>query len=261
MKEKRQKEILDYILAEHFTEVKKIADKFKVSEMTVRRDLAKLEKSGLIRLVFGGRVEKTSDQKEPIYKLRMYENIKEKEKIALIADKLIKDMELIFLDVGSTCLYLAKIIFNRDITIVTSWIPNMIELSKGDKCKIINTGGEIDKRELNSINSICYEVISNFNFDKVLIGVGGITEEGITDYRMSTIDIKNKVMQNAKEVIILADHSKFGKIAPIKISSFQKLNVSTVITSDITKIDVNILNEIKKYGIKILSELSDVDKV
>lgn len=261
MKERRQKEILDYILTEEFTEVKKIAVKFQVSEMTVRRDLANLEKSGLIKCIFGGGVEKTGDQNEPSYKLRMYDNSKEKEGIALLADKLIRDTDLIFLDAGSTCFYLAKKIFNRDIIVVTNWLPNMIELSKGNKCKIINTGGEIDKKELDSIGSIAYVGISNFNFSKVFLGVGGITEEGITDYRMDIIEIKKKVIQCAKEVIIVADHSKFGKIAPIKISSFQNSNVNKIITSDITKIDVKILDEIKKYKIKILSKLSDVYEV
>ena len=258
MKERRQKDILDYILAEEFTEVKKIATKFQVSEMTIRRDLVNLEKSGLVKRVFGGGVKKTEHQSEPSYKLRMYDNSKEKERIALLADKLIRDMDLIFLDIGSTCLYLAKIISNRDLTVVTNWLPNMIELSKGNKCKIINTGGEVDKKELDSIGIIAYERISNFNFTKVFLGVGGITEEGITDYRMGIVEIKKRVIQCAKEIIILADHSKFGKIAPIKILSFQNSNVNKIITSDITKIDVKILDEINKYKIKILSKLSDV---
>jgi len=203
-------------------------------------------------------VKKTGNQSEPSYKLRMYDNSKEKERIALLADKLIGEKDLIFLDIGSTCLYLAKKIINRDITVVTTWLPNMIELSKGNKCKIINTGGEIDKKELDSIGIITYEGISNFNFTKAFLGVGGVTEEGITDYRMGIVEIKKKVIQCTKEVIIVADHSKFGKTAPIKISTFQNSNINKIITADITKINVKILDGIKKHKIKILSKLSDV---
>ncbi len=253
MKEKRQKEILDYILAEKFTEVKKIAVKFQVSEMTIRRDLANLEKSGLIKCVFGGGVKRTGDQSEPSYKLRMYDNSKEKEGIALLADKLIRDTDLIFLDIGSTCLYLAKKIFNRDITVVTNWLPNMIELSKGNKCKIINTGGEIDKKELDSIGILAYEGISNYNFTKAFIGVGGIDSEGISDFRIEITELKKKVIKCAKEVIILADHSKFRKTAPIHITSFKNSSIRKIITSDFTQINPQLVKQINDLGIEIIS--------
>ncbi|MDD5014687.1 MAG: DeoR/GlpR family DNA-binding transcription regulator [Atribacterota bacterium] len=253
MKDRRQKEILDYILAEEFTEVKKIAVKFQVSEMTVRRDLANLGKSGLIKCVFGGGVERTGDQSEPSYKLRMYDNSKEKERIALLADKLIRDTDLIFLDIGSTCLYLAKKIFNRDITVVTNWLPNMIELSKGNKCKIINTGGEIDKKELDSIGILAYEGISNYNFTKAFIGVGGIDSEGISDFRIEITELKKKVIKCAKEVIILADHSKFIKTAPIHIASFKNSSIGKIITSDFTQINPQLVKQINDLGIEIIS--------
>jgi len=252
MKERRQKDILDYILAEEFTEVKKIAVKFQVSEMTVRRDLENLEKSGLIKCVFGGGVEKTGDQSEPSYKLRMYDNSKEKERIALLADKLLINTEFIFLDIGSTCLYLAKKIINHNITVVTTWLPNMIELSKGNKCKIVNTGGEIDKKELNSVGIIAYEGVSNFHFTKAFIGVGGINDEGISDFRIETIEIKKKIIKCANEVIILADHSKFGKTAPINIASFKSSNIRKIITADIAQIDSQLIKKINDLGIEII---------
>jgi DeoR family fructose operon transcriptional repressor len=245
MKERRQKEILDYILAEEFTEVKKIAVKFQVSEMTVRRDLANLEKSGLIKCAFGGGVEKTGDQSEPSYKLR--------EEIALLADNLIRDTDLIFLDIGSTCLYLAKKIINRNITVVTNWLPNMIELSKGNKCNIVNTGGEIDKKELDSIGIIAYEGISNFHFTKAFIGVGGINGEGISDFRIEITEIKKKVIKCANEVIILADHSKFGKTAPKNVASFKSSNIRKIITADIAQIDSQLIKKISDLGIEIIS--------
>ncbi len=253
MKERRQKEILDYILIKGFTEVKKISTKFRVSEMTVRRDLVNLEKSGLIKRVFGGGVKNTGHQNEPSYKLRLYYNSKEKERIALLADKFIRDTDLIFLDIGSTCLYLAKKIFNRDITVVTNWLPNMIELSKGNKCKIINTGGEIDKKELDSIGIIAYEGISNYNFTKAFIGVGGIDSEGISDFRIEITELKKKVIKCANEVIILADHSKFRKTAPIHITSFKNSSIRKIVTADFTQIDPQLVKQINDLGVEIIS--------
>ena len=255
MKEKRHKEILDIIEQMEFFQyqIKELSEKFNVSGMTIRRDLHQLEKHGLIKRVFGGKIVRTSNQNEPNYKLRMYEQTKEKERIATIANNIINKNDIVFLDIGSTCLYIAHKIKNRDITIVTNWIPNMIELSKGDYVKIINTGGEIDKKELNSIGIYAYERLNNFYFNKAIIGVGGIKIDGIYDFRMEIVELKKKVIKNSKEVIVVADHTKFNKFVPVVITRFEENLINKIITSDINKIDKEIIDSIKKNGIEFIS--------
>jgi len=255
MKEKRHKEILDIIEQRELFQyqIKELSEKFNVSGMTIRRDLHQLEKNGLIKRLFGGKIIRTSNQNEPNYKLRIYEQTKEKERIATIVNNIINDDDIVFLDIGSTCLYVARKIRNRDITIVTNWIPNMIELSKGDYVKIFNTGGEIDKKELNSIGIYAYERLNNFYFNKAIIGVGGIKINGIYDFRMEIVELKKKVLKNSEKVIIVADHTKFNKFAPVLITKFEEHLINKIITSDINKIDQEIIDNIRNFGIEFIS--------
>ncbi len=253
MEEKRQKEILDLIEENEFIQIKELSTIFNVSEMTIRRDLNQLEKNGVIKRLFGGQIKRLSNQNEPSYKLRMYEQVKEKENIANIVNNLINDNDLIFLDIGSTCLYIARKIKNRDINVVTNWLPNMIELSKGHEVKIINTGGDIDKKELQSIGIAAYERISDFYFNKAIIGVGSITNDGIYDFRLEIVELKKKVLTNSKEVIVVVDHTKFNKFDPILIAKFKNHLIHKVVTSDIKKISEETIKIIRNFGIEILN--------
>ncbi len=255
MKEKRQKEILDIIEQRELFQyqIKELSDKFNVSEMTIRRDISQLEKNGLIKKLFGGKIVRTSRQNEPNYKLRMYEQTKEKEMIATIANNIINDGDIIFLDIGSTCHYLARKLKDRNISVVTNWIPNIIELAKGDNVKIINIGGNIDKKELHSGGIAAYERIGNFNFNKAFIGVGSISINGIYDYRLEIVELKKRVLNFSKEVIVLADNTKFFKFAPILISKFEERLINKIITSDIGKVHKEIIDNIKNFGIDIIS--------
>ncbi|GAB4112283.1 MAG: DeoR/GlpR family transcriptional regulator [Candidatus Caldatribacteriota bacterium] len=254
MKEKRQKEILDIIETNEneIINLKKLSAKFNVSEMTIRRDLNELENSGLIKKLFGGQIIRLSSQNEPNYKLRIFEQIKEKEHIANIVKDIISDNDTIFLDIGSTCFYIAQRIKHRNIFVATTWIPNIIELSKGYDIKIFNIGGNIDKKELQSYGTAAYERISNFYFNKAIIGVGGFNSNGIYDFRLEIVELKKKILKCSKEVILVADHTKFGRFAPILICKFEDHLIHKLVTSDINKINKDTIDLIKSHGIELI---------
>jgi len=226
--------MLNYILSKRMVSVDELSETFRVSPMTIRRDLNQFEKEGLVKRVSGGAVITDDRHKEPSYKVRAFSNPKQKEKIASLVEEIIEDDELIFLDIGSTCLQCAKRIVKKNITVVTNWIPNILELTKYSECEIINTGGIICKEELSSVGVSAFNAVGNFTFSKAILGIGGITEDGISDYRIGSVEIKRRVIERAKEVIVLADHSKFGKKAPIHIASLEK--VDKIIAADIDKI-------------------------
>lgn len=251
MKAKRQIEMLNLILSTRTVTVDELSKMFNVSAMTIRRDLNQFEEEGLIKRVSGGAIVATEGQKEPSYKVRIFSNAKQKEKIASLLEQNIDDNELIYLDIGSTCLQCAQRIGNKNITIVTNWVPNMLELSKYPNCEIISTGGVICKEELSSIGVSAFNAVGNFSFSKAVIGVGGIDEDGISDYRMVSVEIKRRVIQCAKEVIVVADHSKFGKSSPVHIASLNKIN--KLIVADISEISERLLETIRNNGVQIIA--------
>ena len=218
VKKRRQEQIFEYVSLENAVSVARLSEIFRVSQMTIRRDLDELEKQGLIVRVPGGAMSGRGGRAEPTYKVRVYLNAHEKKRIAEAAEVLVEDDDLIFLDLGSTCLELASCLGRRHVTVVTNWLPNMIELARGGQCDIFNTGGRICNDELCSIGVTAFNAVSQFRFDKVFIGVGGIDSQGISDFRLESVAIKKQVIECAKETIVLADHSKFGRKAPIWIA-------------------------------------------
>ena len=255
MKEKRQKKILDIIDKKELfkQELKELSTELYVSEMTIRRDIFQLEKNGLIKILFGGQIIRTTRYNEPNYKYRIYEQKKDKEIMAKIASSLIKDGELIFLDLGSSCYYLARELIGRNVNIVTNWIPNILQLAKGVNTKIINVGGTVDKKELYSGGIFAYQTLGNYKFDKAFIGVGSVSINGIYDFRLEIAQIKKRVLECSKENIVLADHTKFFKSAPILINRFDEFLIKKIVTSNISKIDKKVIDNIKKYGIEFTS--------
>ncbi len=251
MKSQRQKDVLDYILLQGSIRVEELSEKFGVSAMTVRRDLKFLEQGGLIHRVAGKAVAVYGPSKEPSYKLRMYSNPSAKERIAKLAAGLVNDGELIFLDIGSTCLQVAKRLCGRDITVVTNWLPNLVELSKAPLPKVINTAGQLNKEELSFVGELAHETLSMFAFTKAFIGVGGVDSQGISDFRIESVLAKRKVMQLAREVIVIADDTKFGASAPIHIGDYER--IQKIVLADVTKVDPNLLQQIERLGIQLVN--------
>lgn len=250
MKAERQKALLEYILLRKVARIEDLAEQFRVSPMTIRRDLAVLETGGLVRRVSGGVEAVDGAQREPPYKLRMFSNPQEKERIARLAEKLVDDGDLIFLDVGTTCLHLAKLLSHRNVTVVTNWLPAMVELARSHECTIVNTGGQVNKEELSSVGVLTYETVGAFSFRRAFIGVGGVTAEGMSDFRLESVEIKRRVMQLAREVIVLADHSKFGKVAPVKVGAWS--GVHKLVLADAARVDSRLLKRISDQGVELI---------
>lgn len=252
MKKKRRKEILNFILLNQSASVEQLSKEFDVSEMTIRRDLADLSDEGLILRVSGGAILATNTvEKEPSYKIRAFINAEEKDMIASTAAKLVRRDSLIFLDNGTTCLQLAKKLINMEVTIITNWIPNIEELKKSNaKCNVISIGGNINT-ELLAVGVQAYKAIGSYRFSQAFIGVGGITENGISDYKPESVEIKQRVIECANEVIVLADKSKFGKQVLVNIAPLNTIH--TLVVDNTKEIPENLLLQVKQNNINMLT--------
>jgi DeoR family transcriptional regulator of aga operon/DeoR family fructose operon transcriptional repressor len=221
---------------------------FGVSIETVRRDLAFLEERGYCERVYGGAVRKKFMNVEPKYLNREKENSAEKHKIAIEAEKLISNGDTVFFDLGTTVQILANNLdSNKEIISFTNALRTAITLSDKGK-KVFIPGGELRGGEYSLSGSISEDCMNDFNIDKAFIGVGGITENGISDFIISEARLRSKIIKNARKVIALADFSKFGVCAMCKVCDIECIDV--LITDD--KAPVNILRELEKNGIQII---------
>ena len=199
---------------------------FKVSEMTILRDLSFLENRGFLKRVYGGAVSARSNNEEVSRAIREKINAAEKNKIADIAYTLIKPNEQIFIDPSTTCLALARKIKNiSEINVITNGLDIVNELADSENVRLTCIGGDFHKISMSFLGPISEIPLKEIYFDKVFVSPTGCTpEQGITEANVYSVAIRKTIIENAKEVILLADHSKFEKVSLYKICDWNQIN-------------------------------------
>jgi DeoR/GlpR family transcriptional regulator of sugar metabolism len=246
----RKQHLLDYLTQHEFADVASLARAVQASPATIRRDLQDLADKAIITRTRGGAaLTARGVGHEPPYLARAKENLTEKRAIARVAATLIREGEVIALDVGTTTLELAKMIRERrNLTVFTASLPIAQVLAQSD-VSVILVGGVLRKRELSLSGTLAIQMVSQFHFDKVFLGTAGITvNDGFTDFGMDDVDVKKAFLARCKQVIALADHTKLGQVSLVTTCPISA--VSTLITD--SQADSALLNELRQAGLQIL---------
>ena len=211
MKLERRSQIAELIKKQRTVNNGELMERFGISIETVRRDLDALEQQGILRKVYGGAVVNVSLNAEPEYASRSQMNSQEKNAIAQEAASLIRPGDTVFLGVGTTVQamvqYMAHI---GPLTVFTNALRTAVALSEIPDCTVILSGGQLRGKELTLSGFPAEENLGHFNVDKAFIGIGGITEEGITDFHMGEANLHRQLVRNATQSVALADSSKLG---------------------------------------------------
>jgi DeoR family transcriptional regulator, fructose operon transcriptional repressor len=210
-RQQRRDSILDLVYTTGFTSVAEVAQKTRVSEMTIRRDFDRLENEGLIHRAHGGAIAEHRMEIELDYRTRQLYRAQEKDKIAQIAASLIKDGQSIFLDAGTTVLAMVKFIKpKKNIHIVTSSLPVQIEMVNEASIDLIVVGGQMQKFTMSYVGPLAIENIQSMRFDWAFLGTGGIdVDRGLTHSTIEEIPIKKAASLSSSKIAVLADNTKF----------------------------------------------------
>lgn len=197
-----------------------------VSENTVRRDLHRLGKMGVLRRVYGGAVLNENSQGLDDVGWQERESMfgEEKEKIGRAGAEMAKNDESIILDVGTTIMQIARLIDNRtNLIAVTNAVNIASELSQKEDITVVLTGGVFRKISVSLVGPQAEYFFNNEIYvDKAFISAGGVSvEAGVTNANSAEIPIKKAIINAAKEVILVVTHNKIGKrsfsqIVPIR---------------------------------------------
>lgn len=218
-----------------------------VSAATMRRDLDRLERSGAIRRVHGGAVSVESRLEEPVFVDKTSRAVREKRRIAEAALRLIEPGETIYLDGGSTVLELARLLHDRtNLTVVTNSLHAAQELS-GSGPRLILIGGELRRLSQTMVGPLTRLVLHELHLDKAFMGtIGFALKEGLTTTDPGEAFTKEVVMGQARQVIVLADSSKAGKV------SFSCAGRWADVDMLITDRSIDFAKELVKKGIKLV---------
>ena len=254
MQSDRRTKIVEIVQESGSQSVADLCDLFKVSEMTIRRDLRDLDREGLLRRVHGGAVSSLGRSYEPPYTIRVTSNDEKKKAIGRKAAELVLDGDSIALDVGTTTLEIAHALHGkRNLTIITASLPIANEIVSGlslnSDVRLILAGGIVRSGELSMTGPIAARTYADFHVDKAFIGVGGISlQDGLTEYNLEDALVKKALIQNAQQRIVVADSSKFGRTT---FTSVAPLSLVDIIITD-SDIRSEILESLQELGIQVI---------
>lgn len=220
-----------------------------VSVATVRRDLEQLENSGEIRRVHGGAVSIAGRLDEPLFEDKTSIAVKEKYQIAQAAMKYVGPNDTIFLDGGSTVLELARLLKERsNLTVVTNSLRAAIELADQGP-RLILVGGEFRRLSQTIVGPLTRLTLEELHVDKAFLGTIGLTcEDGLTTTDPGEAFTKGLVMENARQVILLADHTKVGKISFSYAGGLEGLHMW--ITDK--EVEEQFARQVRKRGVQVI---------
>ncbi len=231
----RRKKILDLITEDGHATVIQLSKIFKVTEVTIRQDLEKLEKEGTIEREHGGAYLKNIGLNVKNIVLQNQDHLPEKAAIARKALEYINDGDIIILDSGSTTTEIAKLIMNfKNLTVITNSLNIALILGEIPEINLVVTGGEFKAPTLSLTGQKAADFFNGLNVDKLFLATAGITlKSGLTYPSISDIVVKRAMIDSANEVYLVADSSKVGK------SSFASLGALSLIDFLITDPDIS----------------------
>ncbi|MCI9010173.1 MAG: DeoR/GlpR transcriptional regulator [Clostridia bacterium] len=199
-----------------------------VSQMTLRRDLLLLEQQGRIIRVRGGAMSVKEVQKisgEPYVKKATI-HTDEKIIIAEKAASLIDEGCSLFIDGGTTAMYLAKNFPDMNVHVFTNGLAVAMELAKKKNMNVTMVGGQVMRENLSTASPLAKDYFNNTNFELAIISASAFTpENGFSCTSQIEADLLKMVREKAKSLYMMLDSSKIGKVQPYTFTRMEEIDV------------------------------------
>jgi DeoR/GlpR family transcriptional regulator of sugar metabolism len=227
--EVRQMMIAEEIRRHGSVRVSELTEQFGVSEMTVRRDLDVLARSGLIEKVHGGamtRMPLSAD--EPSFESKSRRQVAEKEAIARAASELVDAGQAIALSAGTTTWRLARHLRHTpNLTVITNSLPvaDVLHQEKRPDLTVVLTGGVRTPSDA-LVGPIAAATLRSLHVDVLFMGVHGMTEDaGFTTPNLLEAETDEALIASAERLVVVADHTKWGVRGLVSIARLDDADV------------------------------------
>jgi len=230
MHEIRQEKMNRFIQEQEVASIKELQALFpSVSLMTIHRDLDALAQAGFITKVRGG-ARSVRHNRDLAFEVRAQENLSGKAQVAEKAASLVGAESCIFLDSGTTCLALARLLPDAPITVVTTGPNIATSLAHIAGPAVTMCPGNLNKENLTVSGYSTLHFLETINIDLAFIGVSGYgKEEGFTCGKESEMMVKRQIIKQARKTVALCDQTKFHRRMPF---TFAKLEDIDFVVSD-----------------------------
>ncbi|RWR01450.1 DeoR family transcriptional regulator [[Pantoea] beijingensis] len=225
----RQQQILAMVTEKGVISLMELMECFQVSHMTIRRDIQKLESLNAIAIVSGGIAlpERQRLLAEPSHQDKTVMYPHEKEAIGRAAAQLIPMNSSIYLDAGTTTLALAHALAGRDdLLVVTNDFVIAAFITEHTRCQMVHTGGTLCRENRSCVGTLAAAMLQNLFIDIAFISAACWNERGISTPHEDKVAVKQAVAKISSRRVLLADASKYGKIAnylALPLSAFDSI--------------------------------------
>jgi DeoR family transcriptional regulator of aga operon len=245
----RRHAILARVAEEQTIRVGALARELGCSEMTIRRDIRRLERDGFIRQTYGGATAHVTRSFDISFNARGLLAAREKRLIGIRAAELIEGTRLLFIGIGSTTEQFARYLPARPhLMIVTPSLP-IASLLGTRPLAVVALGGAVLRDELTCVGPIATATLAHYRFDAAVIGAAGISARwGITELTEEEAAVQRAALERTERVIVIADGSKVGIATPIVVGTARQ--ISTLVT-DLSAPSAE-LSELRGLGIEVL---------
>ena len=246
----RRNEIVQLINKNGKAKVEELSKYFSVSTVTIRNDLAYLEREGIIHRSYGGALIRDSVAIDASILEKRKLHVDEKRRIGISAASMILDGDSVILDSGTTTSEIARNIKDRkELTVMTNAINIASELAGSGEINVLLTGGTLRKQSYSLVGPQAEVILREYCFDKLFLGVDGFDLEfGLTTPNLFEARLNQVMVEVSKEIIAVADSSKFGRKSLCLIAKPNK--ITRVITD--TKISREYYNSLTSLGIDVI---------
>lgn len=235
--------------AKDFLDLETLCRELDASESSIRRDLDELEAQSVLKRVYGGAVPVQSTGNIAFdFTVESGRFSDEKSRIARLTASLIEDGQTVILDGGSTVASVAVELASKSLHIVTNSLPIAEALEARRNIELTLTGGYLDPRIRVMLGPLCEQMLSLIRADVLIMGIGSISEAGLSNNNTLVVGSEQKMMEIASKVIIVADHTKFGRSAMIPVA---QLDAVDTIVSD-AELAPEYVELLQRNGIEVL---------
>jgi DeoR/GlpR family transcriptional regulator of sugar metabolism len=231
-----------------------LARDFGCSEMTIRRDLQRLERDGFLRRTYGGATAHLTRAVDLAMNARSLAHAREKRLIGLAATRLIGTARLLFLGIGTTVEQFARYLpAELELTVATPSLPTASLLGTRP-VRVIVLGGTVRRDELTCVGPVARATLERYRFDLAILGAAGVSARwGITDLDDAEAEVHRIALERSERRLAIADGSKLGVAGPAVVAPIDRID--TLVTDPSAPPDE--LDALRARGIEVV--VTDAD--
>ena len=233
---------------QEFISLEELCRLLNASKSSIRRDLIQLEDRGVLRRVHGGAISLQTRDEALDFGSLSGSSHNEKTSIGEAAAALVYDHQTVILGGGSTVVEVAKHLGDKLIQVVTNSIPVAQVFWDSKQVEVTLTGGYVYPRLGVQIGPICERMLRTVSADIVIMGIRGISAEGISDSNSLNVESIRAMIQAARKVVIVADHSKFGRDAMLHVAKLS--DIDQIVTD--RELEPEFMQLLKDHGIECI---------